>query len=60
MTKRYKSSGRDSSSSDSDYSLYSDSEWYELSYTDEIKDMKILYHAVTDNIKNKNQCNDTI
>ena len=40
--------------------LYSDSDLYERRQHSERKYMKKLDHVVTNNIKNKNQCDDTI
>ena len=59
--KKYGFSGSDSSSSDSDYSISSsDSERDKIIHPAERKDMNNLYHAVANNINNKDQCNDTI
>ena len=60
MTNKYVSSSRYISSSDPNSSLSSDSDIYELTQTDKCKYMNILDHILTDNIKNKNQCNDAI
>ena len=60
VTKKYESSISDISSSYFDSSISSDSEWDEIIKPYERKDMKILYHVVTDYIKNKYQCNDPI
>ena len=60
ISKKNEYSSRSVSRSDSDSSLPSDRKWYEIIQPDEIKDMNKLYHVVTNNINNKNQCDDAI
>ena len=53
-------SSRNISSSDYDSSLSSDSELDEIIYPSGLKYMNKLDKALTDNINNKDQCNDAI
>ena len=57
---KYDSSSSNSYSSDYDSSLSSDIERDKRINPSEHKDMNKLYHVVTNKIKNKYQCNDTI
>ena len=60
VSNKYESSISNISRSYYGSSLYSDSEWYERRQTDECKNITKLDHIVTNNIKNKNQCDDAI
>ena len=47
-------------SSDSNYPLFIEGEWYEIRHPNEQKNTDKLYHVVASNIKDKGQCNDAI
>ena len=57
---KYDYSINKSYSSDSGSSLCIDSEWYKIRWPTELNYMNELDHVVTNNIKNKDQCNDDI
>ena len=59
-SKKYGSSSSNSSSNNYDSYISSDSEWYKKRHPAERKDMKNLDHLVTNNINNKDQCNEAI